>query len=305
MQKCSVFRGQSKIAFAEICVTLCSCPSYFGGWCSLCVRYLCDNTELFIMTRKGVKNYADLILCGSFLYPPLYPLFPHPLFMSVLMGQSAPVLPGVALHQSWISLLTWYFQLDTDNVFILFSFSQNDVRQTLLVQYSLFISSLFYSGNVRLVCDQQLALYFLPGFSTVLYVLGFFFLTWRQQKYQEREEKKIHGPPNNICRLYPPLEQEIRIRKAKVQMLVNLERDVKNNKMGYQSEERGKGGWCSPLINEKGELDSTVMEKAEVLNEFFTLVFAFSQASHISCVPELLDGSQGRKVPPIVREEEV
>lgn len=71
------------------------------------------------------------------------------------------------------------------------------------------------------------------------------------------------------------------------------------------SEETGKGECCSPLTNEKGELDSTGVEKAEVLNKFFTLVFAVTQASHTSCVPEPLDGSQGRKVPPTAKEEEV
>ena len=36
-----------------------------------------------------------------------------------------------------------------------------------------------------------------------------------------------------------------------------------------------------PLINEKGELATTDMEKAEVLNEFFASVFTGSQDSHI------------------------
>lgn len=44
----------------------------------------------------------------------------------------------------------------------------------------------------------------------------------------------------------------------------------------------------TPLINQKSELASSDMERAEVLNEFFPSAFAFSQASHISCVPELL-----------------
>jgi len=37
-----------------------------------------------------------------------------------------------------------------------------------------------------------------------------------------------------------------------------------------------------PLINEKGELASTNVEKAEVLNKSFALVFNGSQALHIT-----------------------
>ena len=39
-----------------------------------------------------------------------------------------------------------------------------------------------------------------------------------------------------------------------------------------------------PLVNEKGELATTYTEKAEVLNEFFALVFTGSQDSCISQV---------------------
>jgi len=44
------------------------------------------------------------------------------------------------------------------------------------------------------------------------------------------------------------------------------------------------------MINKKGALASSDLEKAEVLNEFFALVFIAGQASHASCVPELLSG---------------
>ena len=43
-----------------------------------------------------------------------------------------------------------------------------------------------------------------------------------------------------------------------------------------------------PLINEKGELATTGMEKAEVLNEFFALIFTGSQDSCLACIPGLL-----------------
>ena len=38
-------------------------------------------------------------------------------------------------------------------------------------------------------------------------------------------------------------------------------------------------------INEKGELASADMEKAEILNKFFIVVFTGSQAFHTSHVP--------------------
>ena len=42
-----------------------------------------------------------------------------------------------------------------------------------------------------------------------------------------------------------------------------------------------------------------------VLNEFFALVFAVSQASQVSHVPELPSGGQESKTPPSVRAEQV
>ena len=56
-----------------------------------------------------------------------------------------------------------------------------------------------------------------------------------------------------------------------------------------------------PLINKKGELASSDMEKAEVLNRFFAFVFMFSQAFQASRVPELLSEGWGNKIPPSVR----
>lgn len=60
-----------------------------------------------------------------------------------------------------------------------------------------------------------------------------------------------------------------------------------------------------PLINEKGELASSEMKKAEVPNEFFVLVFMASQVSYNFCVPKLLTGSWGSKKPHRVRVEQV
>jgi len=62
------------------------------------------------------------------------------------------------------------------------------------------------------------------------------------------------------------------IRKAKVQMELNMVRDVKNNKrlslkgFGWKIQEK-KG--IPLLINEKGELALIDVEKTETLAEFF------------------------------------
>jgi len=65
-----------------------------------------------------------------------------------------------------------------------------------------------------------------------------------------------------------------------------------------------------PLINVKGELALTDEEKAEVLNEFFALVFTGNQDSNISHVPEPsipkpLGGDQRSKSHSIVSSEQV
>ena len=64
------------------------------------------------------------------------------------------------------------------------------------------------------------------------------------------------------------------------------------------------------MVNEKGELATTGMEKAEVLNEFFALIFTGSQDSNISHVPEpcilqTLGEGWGSKSPQAVRAEQV
>ena len=70
-------------------------------------------------------------------------------------------------------------------------------------------------------------------------------------------------------------------------MKLNLATDVKNNKKiiyKYIAQKRQAQESVLPLVNEKGELAMTDMEKAEVLNEFFALVFTGSQDSCISQV---------------------
>ena len=77
------------------------------------------------------------------------------------------------------------------------------------------------------------------------------------------------------------------IRRAKTQMELKSVRYVKNNQQGFfrcigQKSQAEDG--VSPLINEKGELASSDLEKAEILTEFFALIFMASQASHASRV---------------------
>jgi len=84
-----------------------------------------------------------------------------------------------------------------------------------------------------------------------------------------------------------------------------LARDVKNNKKGfyrYISRRRQAKKSVSPLINEGGEQASSDMEKAEVLNKFFALVFTGVQAPpHVCQDPELLGVGERRGFSPTVR----
>ncbi|KFW72584.1 hypothetical protein AS28_04447, partial [Pygoscelis adeliae] len=66
------------------------------------------------------------------------------------------------------------------------------------------------------------------------------------------------------------------IRKAKAQLEVNLARDVKNNKMTfykYVGQKRKIKEKVPPLVNKTGELVTTNVGKAKVLNNFFVSVF--------------------------------
>ena len=74
------------------------------------------------------------------------------------------------------------------------------------------------------------------------------------------------------------------MRKAKVQMELNLARDVKDNKKGfyrYIGRRRRAKESVPPLLKGTGELASSVIEKAEVLSECFASVFMGGQASHV------------------------
>ena len=73
-------------------------------------------------------------------------------------------------------------------------------------------------------------------------------------------------------------------------MELNLARDVKDNKGFYRSIGRKRQAKESvpPLMKGNGELPSSDMNKAEVLNECFASAFSYGQASHACWDPEAL-----------------
>ncbi|KAK4816288.1 hypothetical protein QYF61_014586 [Mycteria americana] len=98
------------------------------------------------------------------------------------------------------------------------------------------------------------------------------------------------------------------VRKAKAQLELNLARDAKNNKKGfyrYTNQKRKVKESVPPLMNKNGDLVSTDEEKAEVLNNFFALVFSGNHSPHPSQVNGQHVGDQGGKAPPTVREDQV
>lgn len=77
-------------------------------------------------------------------------------------------------------------------------------------------------------------------------------------------------------------------------LMGRVPKDMKNNRKGffrYIGQKRQAKESVPPLKNKKEDLASSGMEKAEVLNELFALVFTASWTSHASCVPEPLGGS--------------
>jgi len=94
-------------------------------------------------------------------------------------------------------------------------------------------------------------------------------------------------------------------------MELNLVRDVKNNGKGFYRhsvQKRQAKESILPFVNEKGELAMTDMEKAEVLNEIFALVFVATRILIFLMSLKLASltlwvGSGGINPPPAVRAE--
>lgn len=80
----------------------------------------------------------------------------------------------------------------------------------------------------------------------------------------------------------------------------------KNTKKGfyrYICQKRPANERVLLLINEKGEMETTDIKKAEVLRKFFVSVFTGRQASHDSHIPEPPGVDQERKIPSTARKE--
>ena len=96
-----------------------------------------------------------------------------------------------------------------------------------------------------------------------------------------------------------------RIRKAKVQMKLNLVRDVKDNKKDfyrYIGWKRQVKESVPLLMKGNGELASSDEEKAEVLSECFASVFMGGQASHV-CQGPLGEGVRSDFCPTVTMEQ--
>ncbi|GAB0185602.1 mitochondrial enolase superfamily member 1 [Grus japonensis] len=97
------------------------------------------------------------------------------------------------------------------------------------------------------------------------------------------------------------------LRKAKAPIELNLARDVKDNKKSfyrYVGDKRRMSENVGPLQNETGDLVTQDMEKAEVLNDFFTSVFTGKCGlTHTAQVTEGRDWENAE--PPTVGEDQV
>ena len=94
----------------------------------------------------------------------------------------------------------------------------------------------------------------------------------------------------------------------KLQMELNLARDVKDNKKGfyrYIGRRRRAKETVPTLVKGYGELASSDIEKAEVLSEFFVSVFTGGQAFHVCQDHEPLGEGMGTGFCPTVTVEKV
>ncbi|KFU97279.1 hypothetical protein N339_06495, partial [Pterocles gutturalis] len=131
-----------------------------------------------------------------------------------------------------------------------------------------------------------------------------------QLKLKEKKEtyRKCHIEDDFLVQNVVVQMFRDRIRKAKTQMGLKFSGDVKSNKKWFYrhiGRRRQAKQSVPPLINEKGELASSDMEKTEVLNKCFASVFTGAQASHTCQDPEPLGEGERRGIPPTVTAEQV
>ena len=99
-----------------------------------------------------------------------------------------------------------------------------------------------------------------------------------------------------------------RVRKAKTHIELNLARDTKENKNKfyiYMSNKRKAREYVGPLWKETGNLVTRDMEKAEVLNDFFSSVFSGKGSSHTTQATESKSMNLEKEDLPAVGEDQV
>ncbi|KAK4810454.1 LOW QUALITY PROTEIN: hypothetical protein QYF61_004234 [Mycteria americana] len=106
---------------------------------------------------------------------------------------------------------------------------------------------------------------------------------------------------------YRDMARECRegIRKAKAQMELNLAGDVKEGFFQVHRTTKEDEGNCTPLMSKTGDLTTTDMEKAEVLNDFFASVFTGKCSSHAAQLTESKGRDWENEIMPTVGEDQV
>ncbi|GAB0185981.1 mitochondrial enolase superfamily member 1 [Grus japonensis] len=119
---------------------------------------------------------------------------------------------------------------------------------------------------------------------------------WKQGKVAWVEHRKIVQAARD------------RVRKAKALIELHLARDVKGNKKsfyGYVSDKRKTRENVGLLWKEMRDLVTWDMEKAEVLNDLFALVFPGKGSSHTAQVTEGKGRDWENEEPPTVGEDQI